>query len=148
MYEDLQANKSRKGGYKKLSKSTNQNPKRQTFTELSSDSDAETPVLKPQKTSILNTSEDLLSQAKIEVKELHYQLRRVVKTDEDSHIVLPQDTPTHQDILKQTHMFFKVCVRGEASQGRILIQYDAGQSPPILDSKGRQKNLKSQVVDF
>ena len=66
---------------------------------------------------------------KYECRELTYKLRRVVCNEDDSHIALEVDRATPQDIIRSTHMFYRVCVKGETTQGRVLVSYAAGTSP-------------------
>lgn len=69
------------------------------------------------------TSEDLINKVNMECKVLKYQLKRIVCGEEDSHITLAHDVPLWQDVIKGTHMFYKISTKGVQSQGRVLISY-------------------------
>lgn len=64
-----------------------------------------------------------------------YSLRRIVCSDEDSHIILSPGRENLTDIVRDTNMFFKINVAGKTSRGRLVLTYSPGQIVKRLDGK-------------
>ena len=69
---------------------------------------------------------ELISKVQMDCKAMSYSLRRIVCSDEDSHIILPPGRENLTDIVRDTNMFFKISVAGKTSRGRLILTYSPG----------------------
>lgn len=70
-----------------------------------------------------NLSEMLLD-VKMGFQSLQYQIRRVICSEEQQHIVFPSAKETKIFVVAQTQMYFKVSVAGKKAPARLLVTYD------------------------
>ena len=61
-----------------------------------------------------------------ECKAMTYSLRRIVCSEDDSHIILSSGREITQDIVSDTNMFFKINVANKSAPGRIVLSYAPG----------------------
>lgn len=61
-----------------------------------------------------------------ECKAMTYSLRRIVCSEDDSHIILSSGREITQDIVSDTNMFFKINVANKTAPGRIVLSYAPG----------------------
>lgn len=67
----------------------------------------------------MNSSE-LLDQGRIEYSQMSYQLKRLVCSEEDSHLALTQ-VPLQLEIVPNTLMYFKVSVMNKPAPCKVYI---------------------------
>lgn len=78
----------------------------------------------------------------MDCKAMTYSLRRIVCSEDDSHIVLSTGKDTLTDIVSDTNMFFKISVANKSAPGRIIIQYTPGQIVKNLSGEDKKSDFK------
>lgn len=69
---------------------------------------------------------ELIQKLQMDYKAMSYSLRRIVCSEEDSHIIITSSKDQLTDIVMETNMYFKVNVKNKTAPGRLLITYTAG----------------------